>query len=206
MEKIKVVRGHVANLRRANIDTDTIIRIERLSSIERDQLGAYAFESLRLLSDGSPDPSFPFNQEAFRQAPILTADENFGCGSSREGAVWALASLGVRCVIAPSFGEIFHSNCFQNGLLPIVLADQQVLQIASATDSGAELVVDLESQEILLPDGNAISFTIDPRKREALLEGWDEISQTLAHDATIKAWQKKDKQDRPWVWKCRSVR
>ncbi|MGB3289343.1 MAG: 3-isopropylmalate dehydratase small subunit [Burkholderiaceae bacterium] len=204
MDAVKVIQGAVANLRRANVDTDVIIRIERLANAERSQLGQFAFESLRFAADGSADPSFPYNQEAFTHAPILTAGRNFGCGSSREGAVWALVSLGVRCVIAPSFGEIFHNNCFQNGLLPIALAEPLVDQIAAATDSGAELVVDLEQRKLLLPDGNLIPFSIDARRREALLEGRDEISQTLTDHQTIRAWQEQDKLARPWVWKAKT--
>lgn len=200
MEKVRIIEGRVANLRRDNLDTDTIIRIERLSTVERSQLGQYAFEALRHGKDNEADPSFPYNQSLFAHAPILTAGKNFGCGSSREGAVWSLYSLGVRCVIAPSFGEIFHNNCFQNGVLPVVLPEDAVASIECQTDQGAILTVNLETQEIMLPSGQLIQFAIDARRRDALLEGRDDIAQTLTQDAEICAWQAQDRQARPWVW------
>ncbi|ETF02996.1 isopropylmalate isomerase [Advenella kashmirensis W13003] len=200
MDKVRIIEGCVANLRRDNLDTDTIIRIERLSAIERSQLGQYAFEALRYGKDGEADPSFPYNQPMFAQAPILMAGKNFGCGSSREGAVWSLVSLGVRCIIAPSFGEIFHNNCFQNGVLPIVLPEGTITSIDLQTSQGHALTVNLETQQILLPDGHAIGFEIDARRRDALLEGRDDIEQTLTQDAEICAWQAQDRQARPWVW------
>jgi len=200
MEKIRTIEGRVANLRRDNVDTDTIIRIERLSTVERSQLGQYAFEALRYGKDNEVDPSFPYNQPLFAHAPILTAGKNFGCGSSREGAVWALVGLGVRCVIAPSFGEIFHNNCFQNGMLPIILPEEMITSIDLQTRQGQGLAVNLGMQQILLPDGNVIEFEIDARRRDALLEGRDDIEQTLTQDAEICAWQTQDRQVRPWVW------
>lgn len=200
MEKIRTIEGRVANLRRDNVDTDTIIRIERLSTVERSQLGQYAFEALRYGKDNEVDPSFPYNQPLFAHAPILTAGKNFGCGSSREGAVWALVGLGVRCVIAPSFGEIFHNNCFQNGMLPIILPEEMITSIDLQTRQGQGLAVNLGTQQILLPDGNVIEFEIDARRRDALLEGRDDIEQTLTQDAEICAWQTQDRQVRPWVW------
>jgi len=200
MDKIRIIEGCVANLRRDNLDTDTIIRIERLSTIERSQLGQYAFEALRYGKDGEADPSFPYNQAMFAHAPILMAGKNFGCGSSREGAVWSLVSLGVRCIIAPSFGEIFHNNCFQNGVLPIILPERTITSIELQTSQGHALTVNLETQQILLPDGNVIGFEIDARRRDALLEGRDDIEQTLTQDAEIYAWQAQDRQARPWVW------
>lgn len=200
MEKIRTIEGRVANLRRDNVDTDTIIRIERLSTVERSQLGRYAFEALRYGKDNEVDPSFPYNQPLFAHAPILTAGKNFGCGSSREGAVWALVGLGVRCVIAPSFGEIFHNNCFQNGMLPIILPEEMITSIDLQTRQGHALTVNLGTQQILLPDGNVIEFEIDARRRDALLEGRDDIEQTLTQDAEICAWQTQDRQIRPWVW------
>lgn len=200
MEKLRIIQGRVANLHRDNLDTDTIIRIERLSTIERSELGQYAFEAIRYGKDKEPDPSFPYNQAMFAHAPILTAGKNFGCGSSREGAVWALVSLGVRCVIAPSFGEIFHNNCFQNGLLPIAVPEDTVESIESLTGSGQALTVNLEAQQILLPNNKVIDFQIDARRRDALLEGRDDIEQTLMLDEQISAWQAQDQQARPWVW------
>ncbi|AHG62535.1 3-isopropylmalate dehydratase small subunit [Advenella mimigardefordensis] len=200
MEKIRIIDGRVASLRRENVDTDTIIRIERLSTVEKSQLGQYAFEALRYDKNNELDPSFPYNQPMFAHAPILTAGANFGCGSSREGAVWSLVSLGVRCVIAPSFGEIFHNNCFQNGVLPIVLPASDVALIDARTSQGDSLTVNLQTQQIRLPDGRIIEFDIDARRRDALLEGRDDIAQTLTQDAEICAWQAQDREARPWVW------
>ena len=194
MEKLIRLKGPAVVFLRANIDTDVIIRIERLSTIARADLGQYAFESLR------SEPDFPYARPTFERAPILLAGRNFGCGSSREGAVWALAGLGVRCVVAPSFGDIFFNNCFQNGVLPIVLPEDQVLALAEQATSGRELEVDLQSRQIIRPDGVRLVFDIDALKREALLEGRDDIAQTLARDVAICAWQEADRKQRPWVW------
>lgn len=200
MDKFRQVRGPAAALLQPNIDTDVIVRIERLGTIARDRLGEYAFESLRYDGERHPVPGFPFNQPAFAHAPILLAGRNFGCGSSREGAVWALAGLGVRCVLAPGFGDIFFNNCFQNGVLPIRLGQEEIDLLARQCAGGAHLLVDLEAQRIVAPDGQAIAFEVDPRRREALLDGLDDIEQTLRQDAAIRAWQQKDRQERPWVW------
>ena len=194
MEKLIRLKGPAAVFLRANIDTDVIIRIERLSTIARADLGQYAFESLR------DEPDFPYARPTRERAPILLAGRNFGCGSSREGAVWALAGLGVRCVVAPSFGDIFFNNCFQNGVLPIVLPEDQVLALAEQAAGGRELEVDLQSRQIIRPDGVRLAFDIDALKRAALLEGSDDIAQTLARNAAICAWQEADRKQRPWVW------
>ena len=200
MDKFRQVRGPAAALLQPNIDTDVIVRIERLGTIARDQLGEYAFESLRYDGERRPVPGFPFNQQAFAHAPILLAGRNFGCGSSREGAVWALAGLGVRCVLAPGFGDIFFNNCFQNGALPIRLGQEEIDLLARQCADGAHLLIDLEAQRIVAPHGQAIAFEVDPRRREALLEGLDDIEQTLRQDTAIRAWQQQDRQERPWVW------
>ena len=148
-----VVSGAAPYLPRANIDTDVIIRIERLTSLPKEQLGPYAMEALRYRADGSDDPDFILNRLTFRGAPILLAGDNFGCGSSREGAVWALQGIGVRCVVAPSFGDIFYSNCFQNGVLPIRLPAPEVEALAAACADGAPLTVDLERRMLIAPSG-----------------------------------------------------
>jgi 3-isopropylmalate/(R)-2-methylmalate dehydratase small subunit len=195
-----VVSGSAPYLPRANIDTDVIIRIERLTSLPKEQLGPYAMEALRYRADGSDDPDFILNRPRFRGAPILLAGDNFGCGSSREGAVWALQGIGVRCVVASSFGDIFYSNCFQNGVLPIRLPAPEVEALAAACADGAPLTVDLERRVLIAPSGARTAFTIDPLRREALLHGLDDIGLTLRDEACIRAWQQADRAQRPWAW------
>jgi 3-isopropylmalate/(R)-2-methylmalate dehydratase small subunit len=199
-EPFTQVTGAAPWLRQPNVDTDVIIRIERLTSLGREELGPYCLESLRYREDGSEDPDFILNRPAFRGAPFLLAGENFGCGSSREGAVWALQAMGVRCVIAPSFGDIFFSNCFQNGILPIRLQQEQLEAVAASCAGGAPLGVDLERLLLTPPSGAAIAFAVDPLRREALLHGLDDIGLTLKDDALVRAWQEQDRIARPWVW------
>lgn len=186
-----------------NIDTDVIIRIERLTSVPREQLGRYAFEALRYRIDGSEDPDFVLNRTNFRNAPIVIVGDNFGCGSSREGAVWALMAAGLRCVIAESFGDIFYNNCFQNGLLPVVLPVAAVSQLAREAANGTLLTVDLVEQKVLTPQGEAIAFDIDAQRRHALLEGLDDITLTLTRLSEIVAWQSQDRNLRSWIWNLR---
>lgn len=201
MQAFTTVTGAAVPLMRANLDTDVIVRIERLTRFPRDQLAPFAFESLRFLPDGSPDPACILNAPQFRNAPFLLAGENFGCGSSREGAVWALMCLGFRAVIAPSFGDIFFSNCFQNGMLPIRLPADRIESLAAQCGGGAPLTVDLQAQAIRPPAGPAQPFSIDPTRREALLHGLDDIGLTLREDALIRAWQQRDRAQRPWAWR-----
>jgi 3-isopropylmalate/(R)-2-methylmalate dehydratase small subunit len=200
MQPFTRIAGPAAPLLRANIDTDVIIRIERLTGVPREQLGRYAFEALRYRGDGSEDTDFALSRTNFRNAPILIAGENFGCGSSREGAVWALMAAGLRCVIAESFGDIFYNNCFQNGMLPVVLPAVTVAQLAGEAANGAPFTVDLVEQMILSPQGEAITFDIDAQRRQALLEGLDDISLTLKRLPEIAAWQSHDRMGRPWIW------
>jgi 3-isopropylmalate/(R)-2-methylmalate dehydratase small subunit len=200
MQPFTVVHGAAAPFLRPNVDTDVIVRIERLTSLGREQLGPFAFESLRFRGDGSEDPDCVFNRPTFRGAPFILAGPNFGCGSSREGAVWALQGLGVRAVLAPSYGDIFYSNCFQNGVLPIRLPLEQVEALAAHCAGGAPITVDLEQRTIIAPDGARIAFAIDPMRREALLNGLDDIGLTLKDDALIRAWQAEDRLARPWAW------
>ena len=200
MQPFTAVNGRAAPFLRANVDTDVIIRIERLTSLQKDQLGPFALEAVRFRADGSEDPDCVFNQPTFRGAPFVLAGPNFGCGSSREGAVWALQGLGIRSVIAPSYGDIFYSNCFQNGVLPIRLPLEQVEALAAQCADGAPITVDLEQQAITAPDGSRIAFAIDPLRREALLHGLDDIGLTLKDDALIHAWQANDRSARPWAW------
>lgn len=203
MQPFTVVTGAAVPLLRANVDTDVIIRIERLTALPREQLGPYALEALRYRADGSEDPGCVFNQPAFRGAPVLLAGANFGCGSSREGAVWALMGLGVRCVIAPSYGDIFYNNCFQNGVLPIQLPAETVQALAAQCASGAPVRVDLASATLTAPDGATVAFPVDRLRRAALLHGLDDIGLTLKDDALIRAWQQADRTCRPWAWTVR---
>jgi 3-isopropylmalate/(R)-2-methylmalate dehydratase small subunit len=203
MEKFTTVSGPAAPMLSANVDTDVIIPIQRLVGSGRTGLGPYAFERLRYGKDGSENPDFVLNRPQYRDAPILLAGANFGCGSSREGAVWALMGMGFRAVLAPSFGDIFFNNCFQNGMLPVVLPEAAIAQIAAETEAaqGARHTrVDLARQVVVTPDGHEIPFTVDARKREALLEGLDDIALTLRMKDRIEAWQKADRADRAWAW------
>lgn len=206
MKKVVRIAGVAAPLPLANVDTDVIIRIERLGRCPRDQLGDWGFAPLRFLADGSENPQFVLNQPGWRGANILVAGANFGCGSSREHAVWALQGMGIECVIAPSFGDIFRSNCFQNGLLPVQLPSDQAQQLLAwlAQEHRAsrpqQLEVDLEQLSIRWPGGADLAFVLEQRRRHALLEGLDSIGETLAQAAQIDAWQARDRQQRPWIW------
>jgi 3-isopropylmalate/(R)-2-methylmalate dehydratase small subunit len=192
-----------APLMRSNIDTDVIIRIERLvGNAIRGTLGKWAFGSLRYLADGSENPDFILNREPYRQAEILVTGPNFGCGSSREGAVWSLQEMGIRAVIGSSFGDIFFANCFQNGVLPIVvdkaIADGLAAEI-ELTQGAGRIGVDLEEQTITSPTGQRHRFEIDPRRRAGLLDGLDEVALTLQRDNEIRAFQAADRAERPWL-------
>lgn len=201
VEPFTTVTGQAAPILQANIDTDVIIRIERLTQKDQSNLGDFAFEALRYCADGTEDPTFVLNQARFRGAPILLCGANFGCGSSREGAVVALARRGVRAIIGPSFGDIFYGNCFQNGLLPVQLPEAQVELIAAEVGANEHPVtVDLESQEIITPSGKQIKFEIDALRREGLLLGLDEIGQTMLVRDSIAEWQSRDRAVRPWIW------
>jgi len=201
MEKFTVLKGIAAPLMLANVDTDAIIRMERLSRLERGELGRWAFEALRYLPDGSENPQFLLNQPPWRSASILLAAENFGCGSSRETAVWALWDLGVRSVIAPSFGDIFYGNCFENGMLPVRLPAAEVEALAVEVRSGGgEIIVDLERQQVVTTSGRTIAFDIEGRRRKALLEGLDAIGMTLGYAADIARYQARDRLLRPWLY------
>jgi 3-isopropylmalate/(R)-2-methylmalate dehydratase small subunit len=192
-----------APIMRSNIDTDVIIRIERLVGTSvRGTLGKWAFGSLRYLPDGSENPDFILNREPYRQAEILITGPNFGCGSSREGAVWSLQEMGVRAIIGSSFGDIFFANCFQNGILPIVVNKEVVDGLAAEVEhsQGAGRVsVDLEERTIISPSGERHRFEIDPRRRDGLLRGLDEVALTLQRDAEIRAFQADDRAERPWI-------
>lgn len=203
MEKFTVLDAVAAALPTPDIDTDMIIRIERCVRTPRAEMGRWAFEMARYRADGSENPEFPLNRSQFRGAQILVAAQNFGCGSSREMAVWAIAGMGIRCVIAPSFGEIFYGNCFQNGVLAMRLpaaAVDGLLARLGAASGPVRLRVDLPAQTVAAPDGALHRFEIDPLRKKALLEGLDAIGITLAREAQIAAWQAADRTRRPWVW------
>jgi len=192
-----------APIMRGNIDTDVIIRIERLvGNAVRGTLGKWAFGSLRYRPDGSENPEFILNREPYRQAEILVTGPNFGCGSSREGAVWSLQELGIRAIIGSGFGDIFFANCFQNGILPVVIDREIVDQLAAeieATQGAGRVSIDLETQTIVTPSGQRHTFEIDPRRREGLLQGLDEVAMTLQRDSEIRAFQAADRAARPWI-------
>ena len=192
-----------APIMRGNIDTDVIIRIERLvgNSI-RGTLGKWAFGSLRYQPDGSENPEFILNREPYRNAEVLITGPNFGCGSSREGAVWSLQEMGIRAIIGSGFGDIFFANCFQNGILPIMVDKQIVDALAMEVEHSqgvGRVGIDLEEQTITSPTGKVHRFEIDPRRRAGLLKGLDEIALTLQRDAEIRAFQATDRTERPWI-------
>jgi len=202
MEKFTTLTAVAAYYPRANVDTDLIIRVERCAKVEKDGLGAYAFEMARFLPDGKDNPAFPLNQGPFREAKILVGGINFGCGSSREMAVWALQERGYACIIAPSFGDIFFNNCLQNGVLAIRLPAATVERIASRVAGGgadATLTVDLERLEIRHA-GEVIGFEVDPLARQSLLQGLDPIAVTLQREPDIAAFQARDRVERPWIY------
>jgi len=198
--KLKAV---AAPIMRSNVDTDVIIRIECLiGNSVRGTLGKWAFGSLRYLPDGSENPEFILNREPYRQAEILVTGPNFGCGSSREGAVWSLQEMGIRAIVGSGFGDIFFANCFQNGILPIVVDKEVVDALAAdieATQGAGRVSIDLEGQMVLSPSGTQHRFEIDPRRREGLLQGSDEVALTLQRDNEIRAFQAADREARPWI-------
>ena len=203
MEKFTVLEAIAAPLLRQNINTDVIIRVERLRDFPKGQLGPYAFESWRYDLDGKERPDFVLNKEPYRKAQIMLAADNFACGSSREMAVWALQDFGIRCVIAPSFGQIFFNNCFQNGVLPVVAPIEDIEAMAAEIEQSqgaGKIKVDLEKCEITSPSGRKISFALDAIRRTALLKGLDAIEQTMQHEADIAAFQKTDRERFPWVY------
>lgn len=209
MRKFEVLTAVAAPFPFANVDTDRIIRIERCARTPREQMGDWAFEMERFHADGREDGAFVLNRAPFRGAGILVAGDNFGCGSSREMAVWAIAGMGIRCVIAPSFGEIFFGNCFQNGVLPLalgaaVVSDMQkrLAQATPETPERATLTVDLEQQRIDTPWGEVLTFTVEPLRREALLEGLDPIGVTLKRRASIDRFQMQQRAAMPWIWQA----
>ncbi|KXV22138.1 3-isopropylmalate dehydratase small subunit [Gluconobacter japonicus] len=199
MEKFTELTAIAAPMPNENIDTDQIIPARFLKTIQRTGLGKNAFAAQRYDDNGNENPNFVLNKEPYRHAEILITYDNLGCGSSREHAPWALLDFGIRCVIAPSFADIFFNNCFKNGILPIRLPREICDELMGDARQGANsrLTVDLEKQIIIRPDGNVVPFEVDPFRRHMLLEGLDDIGQTLAHDAEISSFE--HQASRAWV-------
>ncbi|EGL55592.1 3-isopropylmalate dehydratase small subunit [Methylophaga aminisulfidivorans MP] len=211
MQKFSVETGIVIPLDRPNVDTDAIIPKQFLKSIKRTGFGPNLFDEWRYLDHGEPgqntknrplNPDFELNQPRYKGGTILLARENFGCGSSREHAVWALDDFGIRVIIAPSFADIFFSNTSKNGILAITLEESLIDKLFEQVESipGYQLTVDLPEQKITLPDGQSIAFDVDAFKKHCLIEGLDDIGLTLQHTADIKAYEEKRKQEAPWLF------
>jgi len=204
MERFETLRSPATPLLLRDVDTDVIIPMRRIVMLRSgEDLARFAFEPLRYGpggADGPLDPSCALDRPEYAESRILIAGANFGCGSSREPAVWAVKALGYRCVIAESFGDIFYKNCFQNAVLPIVLPAETVEALgAAASEPGAVFTVDLEAAALSTPDGRRIAFEVNPARREQLLEGLDEIALTLRRADRIAAFEEKDRARRPWV-------
>ena len=201
MEKFTKLTGVAAPLPIVNIDTDMIIPKQYLKTIARTGLGKGLFSEMRYKEDGSENPDFVLNQPAYRKAQILVAEDNFGCGSSREHAPWALLDFGVRCVISTSFADIFYNNCFKNGILPIKVSREDLAKLMddASRGSNATLTVDLEAQEIRGPDGGVVKFDIDAFRKHCLIEGLDDIGLTMVKADKIASFEKKDSAARPWA-------
>jgi 3-isopropylmalate/(R)-2-methylmalate dehydratase small subunit len=202
MEKFTKLTGVAAPLPLINVDTDMIIPKQFLKVISRDGLGRGLFDEMRFNQDGSEKPEFVLNQPAYREAKILVTGENFGCGSSREHAPWAILDFGITCVIAPSFADIFYNNCFKNGILPIVLPQADVDKLMDDAERGANAIVsvDLAAQEITGPDGGKIRFDIDPFRKHCLLNGLDDIGLTLEKKTSIDSFEAKQQASQPWLY------
>jgi 3-isopropylmalate/(R)-2-methylmalate dehydratase small subunit len=201
MEKFTTLTGVAAPLNMINIDTDMIIPKQFLKTIKRTGLGKNLFAEMRYNEDGSEKPDFVLNQSAYRNAQILVADDNFGCGSSREHAPWALLDFGIRCVISTSFADIFYNNCFKNGILPITVSKEDLDKLMDDAERGsnATLSIDLEAQTIQGPDGGEVTFELDAFKKECLLNGLDDVGLTLRKKDIIDSYEDKLNADRPWI-------
>ena len=201
MEKFTTLSGIAAPMPLVNVDTDMIIPKQFLKTIKRSGLGANLFDEMRFDRQGNEVPDFVLNQPAYREAQILVAGDNFGCGSSREHAPWAIADFGIRCVISTSFADIFYNNCFKNGILPIVLPEEQrdVLMKDAEKGANARIEVDLEAQTITSSDGEVFTFDVDPFKKHCLLNGLDDIGLTMEKAGAIDTFEAKASAARPWV-------
>src|SRR5664279_2860904 len=201
MDKFTTLTAVAAPLDMINVDTDMIIPKDYLKTIQRTGLGKGLFAEMRYLDDGSDNPDFVLNKPAYKKAQILVAGNNFGCGSSREHAPWALLDYGIRCVISTEFGDIFYNNAFKNGILPIKVSKEDLAKLMDDAERGANatLSIDLDKQEIRGPDGGVVHFDIDPFKKHCLLNGLDEVGLTLAKADNITRFEKEAAAERPWV-------
>jgi 3-isopropylmalate/(R)-2-methylmalate dehydratase small subunit len=201
MSEFKMVTSVAAPLAESDIDTDVVIPARFLLLLDKSGLGTHLFHERRHDPDGTKNTTFVLNRPPFDRAQILIAGQNFGCGSSREQAVWALADFGIRCVIAPSFGEIFAANCFKNGVLPITLGEEAYARVLRAAEGGTPLTADLVAREIRIGDGDPIAFSVDAHRRRALLLGLDEIGMILADDLVeIDAFEARHRSSSPWLF------
>jgi 3-isopropylmalate/(R)-2-methylmalate dehydratase small subunit len=201
MDKFNKLEGVAAPLKMINVDTDMIIPKQYLKTIKRTGLAKGLFAEKRYKDDGSENPDFVLNKPAYRKAKILVADDNFGCGSSREHAPWALLDYGIRCVISTSFGDIFYNNCFKNGILPIRVKPEELERLFDDAERGsnATLSIDLEAQEIRGPDGGVVRFEIDQFRKHCLLNGLDDVGLTMVKQDKIASYEEKTKSSRPWA-------
>ncbi|WP_371038140.1 MULTISPECIES: 3-isopropylmalate dehydratase small subunit [unclassified Rhodosalinus] len=201
MEKFTPLTGIAAPLPLINVDTDMIIPKQFLKTIKRSGLGKHLFDEMRYDENGEENPDFVLNRAPYRDAEILIAGENFGCGSSREHAPWAIKDFGIRCIIAPSYADIFYNNCFKNGILPVALPQEAVDALMRDAEKGANarIAVDLEAQTVTSPDGTVYPFEIDAHMKHCLLEGLDDIGLTLSKSAAIDSFESRASAARPWV-------
>ncbi|MDX7952803.1 3-isopropylmalate dehydratase small subunit [Lichenihabitans sp. Uapishka_5] len=201
MDKFTVLEGVAAPMRIVNVDTDKIIPKQYLKTIKRTGLGTGLFSEMRYDDAGNERPDFVLNQPGYRNAKVLVAGDNFGCGSSREHAPWALLDFGIRCVISTSFADIFYNNCFKNGILPIVVTPEQIELLFDDAERGANatLTIDLEAQQIKGPDGGTISFEVDPFRKHCLLNGLDDVGLTMAKKPAIDRYEATAATSRPWA-------
>lgn len=201
MKKFERLEAVAVPLDMSNVDTDQIVPARYLSRARQDGFGEQCFHDLRFTDDGAVKPDFVLNQAAWESAGILVADETFGCGSSREAAVWALLDYGIQAVIATSFGDIFYNNSFKNGLLPVVLAKEETARLRAALNRapGSRMAVDLQRQEVTGPDGQTLSFAIDPMRKWLLIEGMDEIGMTLQYSDRLAEFEVSYDRDFPWL-------
>ncbi len=201
MDKFTTLTGVAAPLPMINVDTDMIIPKQFLKTIKRTGLGKNLFDEMRYDEGGSEIADFVLNRDPYRGAVILVAGDNFGCGSSREHAPWAIMDFGIRCIVAPSFADIFFNNCFKNGILPVKLPQEQVDKLSAAAEKGATLTVDLDAQKITGSDGIEYAFDVDPFRKHCLLEGLDDIGLTLRKSNLIDAFEQQQQTEKPWLFR-----
>ena len=201
MQKFTTLTGVAASLPMTNVDTDMIIPKQFLKTIKRTGLGAALFHELRTNEDGQIIPDFVLNKPAYQKAKILIAGENFGCGSSREHAPWALLDFGIRCVIAPSFADIFYSNCFKNGILPVILSKKICERLSKLAENGANatFTIDLDKQVVTTPEGDEVTFEVDPFRKQCLMGGLDDIGLTLQQVTAIDRFENDNRRQQPWL-------